>query len=330
MPRNAVSTRIVSALLLAASLCGGPVSLRADVVIDLTYIGSPGNPDDDPPGDFQGGGVDYGYYIGTYEVTVAQYTEFLNAVARSDPYGLYDESMGNGGGISIPIINRTGNDGEYVYNAVSGRESQPVRYVDFYDGLRFSNWLNNGQGSGDTETGSYTLALGLWVEREAGAQWVLPSEDEWYKAAYYDPVSETYRSYPTASGSAPQEPTDETTPRECNFGDLPSWHGGVWFTAIGETTGYTAFGVVDMGGNVTEWNESLVNPVQGPQRVTRGGSFVDESAAALSSSARGGYLPATDGDGIGFRVGYIIPEPGTWMLLILGGAGLCLKLLGKR
>jgi formylglycine-generating enzyme len=205
-----------------------------------------------------------------------------------------------------------------------------VRYVDFYDGLRFSNWLNNGQGSGDTETGSYTLTLGLWVEREPGAQWVLPSEDEWYKAAYYDPVSETYRSYPTASGSAPQEPTDETTPRELNFGDLPSWQGGVYFTAIGETTGYTAFGVYDMGGNVEEWGESLVNPVQGPSRVRRGGSYVDESADSLSSSSRSGGLPVEDGVFIGFRVAYMIPEPSTLLLLVLGGVGLGIKRLKKR
>ena len=68
----------------------------ADVVIDLTYVGNPGNPDDDPPGDFIGGGVNYNYQIGTYEVTGSQYTEFLNAKAASDPYGLYNTYMGGG------------------------------------------------------------------------------------------------------------------------------------------------------------------------------------------------------------------------------------------
>ena len=60
----------------------------ADVVFDLTYIGDAGNANDASTGL---GSVNYDYYIGTYEVTVAQYTEFLNAVAASDPYGLYNE-----------------------------------------------------------------------------------------------------------------------------------------------------------------------------------------------------------------------------------------------
>ena len=39
------------------------------------------------------GAVDYKYNIGTYEVTAGQYTEFLNAVAATDSYGLYNSSM---------------------------------------------------------------------------------------------------------------------------------------------------------------------------------------------------------------------------------------------
>ena len=38
------------------------------------------------------GAVDYAYNIGTYEVTNAQYVEFLNAVAKTDGYGLYNGS----------------------------------------------------------------------------------------------------------------------------------------------------------------------------------------------------------------------------------------------
>ena len=38
-------------------------------------------------------GVDYRYRIGKTEVTVGQYTEFLNAVADTDAYALYHLSM---------------------------------------------------------------------------------------------------------------------------------------------------------------------------------------------------------------------------------------------
>ncbi len=74
---------------------------------------------------------------------------------------------------------------------------KPVNYVSWYDSIRFANWLNNGQGTGDTETGAYTLlggtptpSNGVSITRNAGATWFLPSEDEWYKAAYHQPAAQ--------------------------------------------------------------------------------------------------------------------------------------------
>ena len=57
--------------------------------LETVPVGDPGNAADfryDPAGV---GGVDYAYRIGIYEVTAAQYTEFLNAVAAMDTYGLW-------------------------------------------------------------------------------------------------------------------------------------------------------------------------------------------------------------------------------------------------
>ena len=99
------------------------------------------------------GAVNYAYNIGTYEVTNSQYAEFLNAKAASDPFGLYSESMGTAGGIS-----RSGSSGSYTYGATS--PNMPVNFVSFFDAVRFANWMNNGQGSSNTETGSYTLLGG--------------------------------------------------------------------------------------------------------------------------------------------------------------------------
>ena len=39
------------------------------------------------------GSVAYTYQMGKYDVTVGQYCQFLNAVAKTDTYGLYNGSM---------------------------------------------------------------------------------------------------------------------------------------------------------------------------------------------------------------------------------------------
>ena len=98
--------------------------------------------------------MSYAYSIGKYDVTNAQYAEFLNAKATSsDPYGLWNSYMSSDaeGG-----INRSGS-GPYTYTVKPGQGNQPVVDVTWYDAIRFANWLNNGQGNGDTETGTYTI-----------------------------------------------------------------------------------------------------------------------------------------------------------------------------
>jgi hypothetical protein len=153
--------RLFSSLLLSL----GIASAASAVTMDWTPVGNPGNACDPQPHSvgtpFGGcfGAVGYNYSIGTYEVTNAQYTEFLNAKAKTDPFGLYFFLMGdpsahlNGHG----GITRSGTSGNYTYTAIPGRETMPVNYVTFFDALRFANWINNGQGAGDTESGAYTL-----------------------------------------------------------------------------------------------------------------------------------------------------------------------------
>ena len=176
------------------------------VTMAWTPIGNPGN-----AGDSTGfGAVGYAYNIGTYEVANAQYAEFLNAKAASDPYGLYNPGMATYFGSPSPYggITRSGSPGSYTYSAIAGRERWPVIDVSVFDALRFANWMNNGQGSGDTETGAYTLLGGTatptngdTVTRNAGATIVLTSENEWYKAAYYDSSSSKYFAYPAGSNT---------------------------------------------------------------------------------------------------------------------------------
>ncbi len=259
-------------LLILLAHCAACCRSHSDVIIDLTYIGNPGNPADVDTGSGANGAVSYDYYIGTYEVTVGQYTEFLNAAAQSDPYGLYHSSMETGP--LGPFIIQTGSDGSYTYAAVPGTENQPVRWVSGFDAMRFCNWMQNGQGTADTETGSYNLTLGdpTFVTREPGATWALPTLDEWYKAAYYSPMG-VYYDYPNGSDDVPPEPTDETSPREMNFGDLPFWQGSVVYTSTGETTGQSPYGTFDQGGNVREWTETFREDASQYRVVLDGGRY---------------------------------------------------------
>ena len=71
------------------------------------------------------------------------------------------------------------------YEIKLGRDNNPVVYVSFFDAMRFTNWLQNGQGSGSTESGVYTIGNGVNETRNPSAAYFVPSEDEWYKAAYH-------------------------------------------------------------------------------------------------------------------------------------------------
>ena len=308
--RNQKWALIITAYVAACCL------LHADVVIDMTYVGNPGNPPDqprEPPYEpFYVGAVPYAYYIGTYEVTVAQYTEFLNSVAQSDPYGLYSPYMASG--FAGPFITRSGTEGNYTYSAVDGKQDQPVRWVSLLDAMRFCNWMANGQGAGSTEYGSYDMSLGEDAVRSADATWVVPTLDEWYKAAYYSPMG-VYYDYPNGTDDVPDEPSDETTPRVFNFGDTPFWQGTVVFTSTGQTTGQSPYGTFDQGGNVEEWTETFSS---WDTRVLRGGYAFSPVGPLSAASFGNGASPIAEGEGVGFRIVFLIPEPSTLMLILLG------------
>jgi formylglycine-generating enzyme required for sulfatase activity len=290
--------------LVFTALCG-PASA---VTIDWTPVGSPGN-----PADTTGfGAVGYAYEIGKYEVTNAQYAEFLNAKAASDPLGLYNANMGSGTG----GITRSGVSGSYTYSAIAARADKPVNFVSFFDALRFANWMNNGQGGGDTETGSYTLLGGAptplnaaTVARNGGATIALTNENEWYKAAYYDAVSATYFDYPAGSNTPTTCGGPAATPNRANcqgaVGDL---------TNKGSYTGSASpFGTFDQGGNVYEWNEATIAAAL---RGIRGGSYFN-GGSSLAATSRTSTNASAETSVTGLRL-VTVPEPGTGLLLVLG------------
>jgi formylglycine-generating enzyme required for sulfatase activity len=299
-------------------------SAASAVTMAWTPIGNQGNTCD-PQSQGCFGSVPYSYSIGTYEVTNAQYVEFLNAKASSfyQPFGLYNTLMSPS--FYNTIARSISVDG-YTYSAVAGRENVPVDFVSLYDALRFANWMNNGQGSGDTETGAYTLlggtevpSNGATVTRNAGAVVFVPTEDEWYKAAYYNPATSSYFAYPAGSNAQTtcSAPTAAPNHANCSLAanDL---------TAVGSYMGSPSpYGSIDQGGNVYEWNEAVIN---GELRGLRGGA-AGSLATDLGAFTRHGDYPVAEDYYRGFRLAFI-PEPSAGLLVAAGLTGLAVRRRG--
>ncbi len=250
--------------------------------------------------------------------------------------------------LNIAGIARSGSSGTYTYSVI-GSANHPITYVNWGDAARFANWLHNGQptgaeGVGTTETGAYTLngatssAALMAVTRNAGATWFIPTENEWYKAAYYELAaqggdSDGYWAYPMKTNSAPySDQPPGTTPDNTRVGNFSQDDGVAngyddglavtgstiysssqnYLTDVGAYTSSPSFyGTFDQGGNVYEWNEAAVSA---SSRGERGGSW-NYFSIGLPSSGRLDTDSANENIDIGFRVA-TIPEPGCITLCI--------------
>jgi formylglycine-generating enzyme required for sulfatase activity len=241
------------------------------------------------------GSVTYPYQISRYEITNAQYAAFLNAVATNDdPNALYDLHMeidpptnpiyiSEAGG-----IHRTGTQAPYSYAAKPGFECRPVNYVSVYDAMRFINWLHNGQPTGAqvqgiTETGAYTFTGATSVgTRNPGANVFLTSEDEWYKAAYYDADAGLYYGYPAGSNAATtctDAPGNSLNSANCYAGVIDSSIVGSFPRAS------SPYGTYDQGGNLWEFIEATGSLSGGlPSLVARGGAYIHAASYLAASS----------------------------------------------
>ncbi len=318
-----MTTKSILLCSLTAALVAAATTLPA--VAQYVTIGDPGNPHDPVTGNLYGA-VATTYAIGTYEVTLNQYTAFLNAVAATDTFNLYNPRMASD--LNAAGILRLNSLGSYAYSVI-GSGARPVTYVSFYDALRYANWL----GTGSTETGAYTLlggtpepSNGLTVTRNGGATVFIPSENEWYKAAYYDPSAggpaDDYWLYPMRSDAAPTNNSPGAGTNRGNFsdGDFAVTQSGSYsssqnyLTSVGAYTDSASYyGTFDQGGNVWEWNDTII----GSSRGLRGGSWLDLEDG-LRASYRGNFAPTGEYFDFGFRVA-TVPEPTVSVSLMLAG-----------
>jgi formylglycine-generating enzyme required for sulfatase activity len=285
--------------------------------MEFVTIDDPGNIADTTGVPTPAGSVSYSYRMSKYEVSEAM-IEVANAV----------------GGISITKDNR-GDD-------------KPATSVTWYESAKFVNWLNSN--SGNSPAYKFDLAgnFQLWEACDAGydpqnryrntlAKYFLPNVDEWFKAAYYDPVTGAYYNYPTGSDLVPDgidfvgDPNFEAVYRETAYNDEPN--------NIADVGLLSSYGTAGQGGNVMEWLETDSDSINDDTifmgRTARGGYWQQFPIVMQAGHSGISSSPFAEGGIIGFRVASLtIPEPSTVTILCLGCLGFtcrrrtCLRAIG--
>lgn len=298
----------------------------------ITYptvsVGDPGNSNDAN----QFGAVSYKFNMGKFNVTIAQYAAFLNAVAKADVYELYHPRMGED--MNVAGIQRSGKPGSYLYTVLNNggdSSNRPIAYVTWFDAARFANWMANGQPEGlqeasTTEDGAYSLrgilsgsAVGKNVCNPNTGQTItfwIPTENEWYKAAYYTNNYEStskpgYYLYATQSNTAPgnivgSSPNQMNVIVGVNFSvtqNATLYATQNYLTDVGAYTGSPSYyGTFDQNGGLYQWNDLDGKPF--PYRGVRG-SFWFAGAQAAQSINFAAVTPEHAGNDIGFRLSSI-------------------------
>jgi len=207
--------------------------------------------------------------------------------------------------------------------------SQPVGNISWHNAALFCNWLTTGSaysgyytitGTGDTATAAPNALSHAAYAAANGTTYFLPTEDEWYKAAYYDPNKPGgagYWDYPTGSDTAPTAVASGTTAGTAVYTANPVYPLAAPANVV-NCGGLSPYLTMGQGGNIYEWNETLSLEFY---RGLRGGAFgfliymrADQDDLAD---------PVAEDSIIGFRVASIaIPEPGSLALLALAGLAL--------
>jgi formylglycine-generating enzyme required for sulfatase activity len=198
------------------------------------------------------------FYIAKYETTNTEYCRFLNEMDSEGQY--YDSNM---------EITQSGTPGQYTYAVQSGKERYPIRYASFYEAQAYGNWKS----------------------RVTGLPYRLPTEEEWEKAAGWDPVQKKLWTYGF------QQHTINDTWCNYNFAYIGPIPVGTFNGTDGKNDAFSYYGCYDMTGNVWEWTSS----VQSTSRVVRGGGYFNPDTVCTVTYRSGG-TPAGRPYGVGFRL----------------------------
>ena len=328
-----MTLNLVRATLAGLLLCIVPTASQAGTVtfgsgantftMDFATIGNPGNAADTTGAPNPAGSVGYTYEIGKFEVS-------RNMITK------YNSAFGTANSLEISLENMTSFGGNGA--------NKPATGVSWNEAARFVNWLNTTTGNQAAykfTTGGVNDNIALWNSGDAGydvsnryrnslAKYVLPSYNEWYKAAYYDPNKNGgaggYWDYPTGSDAEPTAVTSGTAAGTAVFGH-PQTQGPA---DVNQAGGLSPYGVMGLGGNVAEWEESWIDLGNGSipfYRSFRGGEW--RVGSNFLSSSIGGSGGASLEDDFGFRVVSlssgtpppVVPEPSMMVIATLFGLG---------
>jgi hypothetical protein len=285
--------------------------------MEFVPIGNPGNAADTTGAPNPAGAVGYKYGIGKFEVSEDMITK-------------YNLNFGTANNLAITTTSLGAN--------------KPAGNITWVEAARFVNWLNTSQGYQAAykfaNSSTITANIQLWTSTDPGynssnqyrnslAEYFLPSYDEWYKAAYYDPSNSTYYDYPTGSNTAPTSVASGTLNNTAVFS--PTVGALLSPADVNNAGGLSPYGVMALGGNISEWEESCDTTITSPcsagtnnnvsgDRIRRGGAY-STIASSLDSNLGLGFAPFNnESPARGFRVARADAAPVPGPLPLLGAA----------